>query len=526
MSNELEVREFQIRAETEDVADKREVSGIAVPWDTDTDIGGYYTERVERGAVQESDGALLFWRHDEPIGKVVSHRDTDEGWEITAVISETPRGNEAYTLIRDGVITKLSIGFQPVEHREEEDGTIVRTKIRVCEVSLVPLPAYEGASISEVRENQNISKEKNMADNAVDLSDFQEVRETVETLERRMSTFQSAPEAPVVDQRSAGAVLKAIVEGDSATIDMYNRHQEHMHDELQQRATSGSTTADVPVRAQYVTSLVRLFDNSSGVQSRIFDRGTLPATGMNVEYVRLASNTLRVEQQVNEGYTLAFGKLTFSNDSTPVKTYGGWTELSRQAIERSSIPVLNTTLEALTIEAGRRKKIELRAAVASVITAREAIASNGGVVVLGATLAASAADNWEDALIDAAIRYDLEGATPEALVVSASVFKKLRSLTVAGERVFRVAQENASGTLNLPGLTGDLAGIPVYLDAGQTGDKAYFVNGRAIKQYDSALYALSDENITNLTKQFSVYFYGAIAAEVPQLIVPVKLAAS
>ncbi len=69
--------------------------------------------------------------------------------------------------------------------------------------------------------------------------------------------------------------------------------------------------------------------------------------------------------------------------------FRGWTELSRQAIERSSIPVLNTTLEALAMEAGKRKKIELRAAVADVIAARKAVAANGGVVVLGSTLAAS-----------------------------------------------------------------------------------------------------------------------------------------
>src|SRR5690606_2251814 len=62
--------------------------------------------------------------------------------------------------------------------------------------------------------------------------------------------------------------------------------------------------------------------------------------------------------------------------------------------------------------------------------------------------------------------------------------------------------------------------------AGQTGDSAYFVNSRAIRQYDSALISLQDENIINLSKDFSVYRYGAIATEMPQLIVPVKLAAS
>ncbi|MBZ4485993.1 HK97 family phage prohead protease [Microbacterium sp. cx-55] len=532
---ELLTREVQLRAESVDI-DKREIRGIAVPFQKDANIAGAYIERFAKGAVQDSDSALLYWRHADPIGAIKSAQDTADGWEIVARVSETAQGNDALTLARDGVVVQLSVGFEPggeyeVEEREDDLPVITRTKVRVREVSLVPFGAYgANATISEVRAASSVTpneRTSEMPEANKNDADILEIRETVEDIQRRIEAGLSVRnDEPAVDQRSAGAVLKAMVEGDESTITAYNRAQEHKYDELQQRAYTGGTVSDAPVRDAYVANLTRIYDASSGVQSRIFSRGTLPGTGMNLEFTRLKSNTLKVEQQVNEGDTLAYGKLQFENATAPIKTFGGYTELSRQAIERSSIPVLNTTLEALAIEAGRRKKIELRSAVASTVAARKAIATNGGVVVLGATLAASVAGNWEDALIDAAIKFDGLNADPEALVVSASVFKKLRGLTVSGERVFTVADKNASGSLNLPGLTGNLAGIPVYLDAGQTGDEAYFVNGRAIKQYDSALFSLSDENITNLTKQFSVYFYGAVADEFPELIVPVKLAAS
>src|SRR5690606_10738576 len=112
----------------------------------------------------------------------------------------------------------------------------------------------------------------------------------------------------------------------------------------------------------------------------------------------------------------------------PVKTYGGWTQLSRQEIERSSVPVLNRSLEALAQAAGKRAKIELRTAFSTAKTAREAIATNGGVVVLGATLTAATYNNWVSAIVDGAIKFDEEALNPDALVVSASVFKKLASL--------------------------------------------------------------------------------------------------
>jgi hypothetical protein len=209
-----------------------------------------------------------------------------------------------------------------------------------------------------------------------------------------------------------------------------------------------------------------------------------------------------------------------------VKTYAGSTSLTRQEVERATVGVLNTSLNGLAIAAGARKKAVLRSAYEALVTAREGISANGGVVLLGATLAAGTAGNWEDALVDAALKFETVSLPLERLIVSASVFKKLRSLTVAGERVFQVAEKNASGTLDLPGLKGDFASIPVLLDSGATGDKAAFVNSLALRAYDSPLVSLSDETISNLTKTFAVYKYGAVAAEIPAAVVPVKLAAS
>jgi hypothetical protein len=294
---------------------------------------------------------------------------------------------------------------------------------------------------------------------------------------------------------------------------------------MQERAYTGGTSADAVVKPGWVGDLTRIFDASSGVLADVFSTGTLPASGNSIEFAELSANTIGVAA-VAEGADIGFGKVTITTRTAPVVTYAGGTELTRQSIERATVGVLNTSLEALATAAGARKKAVLRDAFNTLVTAREAIASNGGVVVLGATLAAATAGNWEDTLIDAALKFETVDLAPEALIVSGTVFKKLRSLTVAGERVFRTGPENASGVLNLPGLSGDFAGIPVRLDSGATGDKAAFVNARALRQYDSALVSLSDENIVNLSKSFAVYRYGAVAAEIPAGVVPVKLAAS
>lgn len=358
-------------------------------------------------------------------------------------------------------------------------------------------------------------------------SDVVEIRELSEKLERQLALIPTREDtAPAGDTRSPGQFVLDLVRGDSEAAACYNRAMEYRFSEEQHRAYAGGTTADAPVKDGWVGDLTRIFDGSSGVLARVYGTGTLPQMGMNIEYAELLANTVAVNAQAAEGDALTLGKVTLKMSTAPVATYGGYVQLSRQQIDRSTLPVLNRSLEAITVAAGAQKKAALRTAHAALITARKAIAENAGQIVLGATLANSVAGNWEDALIDAAIRYDAENVAPEALIVSATVFKKLRSLTVDGERVFQIANDNASGTLNLPGLTGDLAGIPVYLDAGQTGSEATFVNSRAIRQYDSALVQLQDENIINLSKDFSAYRYGAVAAEVPQFLIPVKLAAS
>lgn len=519
---DLHIRTAPLRAANDET---RTVSGIAVPWKTPAPIRdwlGSYTETFERGSVElpDSGKVMLFWRHDEPIGIVTEHRDDEAGWFVSARISETPRGDEVYALLRDGVVTEFSVGFEPVEHHtDDETGDITRTRVIAREVSIVPFGAYGSeASITQVREREphpELHPERITMNTTTDLT---EVRERLDDIERRQATFATRDERPVLDLRTAGEVLKAIASGDEQTIRGYN--------DLHERAYTGGTSADAVVKPGWVGDLTRIFDASSGVLADTFSTGTLPATGNSIEFAELSASTLSVAEQANEGDDIAAGKVSITTRTAPVKTYAGSTTLTRQEVERASVGVLNTSLNGLTIAAGARKKAALRAAYEALMTARESISSNGGVVLLGATLAAGTASHWEDTLVDAALKFETLSLPLERLIVSASVFKKLRSLTVAGERVFQVAEKNSSGTLDLPGLKGDFASIPVLLDSGASGDKAAFVNSLALRSYDSPLVSLSDEAISNLTKSFAVYKYGAVAAEIPAAVVPVKLAAS
>lgn len=494
----LEIREFNIREVNQDL---REVAGIAVPYGQTTDLGYGVKERFDAGSAIPADDAMLFWRHDEPIGKIIDHEQTDEGLVIRAKISETPRGNEAYTLVRDGVISKFSVGFEPVEQRIEEDGTIVRTLANVREVSLVPMPAYDGATLTEVRESApNTKEEETMTEIVVpDTAGLDEVRESVEMLERQVATLQVAPSAPVVDTRSAGEVLKAIAKGDENEI----------------RAYTGGTTADAIMMNGWVGDLTRLVE-SAAVMRGAFGEASLPSEGNFIEYGQLKTNTVDVDVQAAEGDDLVFGLVELETKTAPVKTYGGYSTLSRQEIERSSTNILDVTLRAQAIAAGKAINDAIRAAY---VTNHGAQVTAGNAVAIGATPTYA---SWVAAAIDAAIKFEALGLTLDALIVDPTTFKSLTALEGAdGRPVFLVTGSgtNNIGELSVPGLSGSLANIPVILDAGLT-DEVAFVNRQAIRFYGSPVVRLQDENIINLSKDFSLYTYGAVAVEIPSAVVP------
>lgn len=144
-------RSFEIR---EADHEKREVSGVAVPYNETYDMGGGRLERFEKGAVDVSQHVKLFRDHSEIIGVVTEMQDSEEGLLVRAKISETTLGNETLELVKDGAIRSFSVGFIPVKNRTEGN-TIIRTKVDLKEISLVPFPAYDNAAVLAVREDNN-----------------------------------------------------------------------------------------------------------------------------------------------------------------------------------------------------------------------------------------------------------------------------------------------------------------------------------------------------------------------------------
>ena len=518
----LMVRSLTIRAT--DTA-TREFTGIGVPYGETYDLGYGLYERFEAGAIDPADNAKIFWQHREVIGRVKSGKDTDAGHEIRAKISDTTLGRDAWTLLEDGVVDKLSIGFVPVDYRTEtdEDGntTIIHTKVKTREFSLVNHPAYTQAEVTKIRSAATPKpKEGTMPPEADTLTraDLQEIENGMAELERHVQRMAAAPpaESPVPEFANIGAFVRAIADGDEAAMEFH-------------RAMTTGVIADAIVKDSWVGEYIKLVDERRRVYNT-FTRGTLPATGMKVEFAKLVSDTTEVAEQVAEGDALVGpGGVALDVDSATVHTDGGWTEMSFQAIQRATVPVVNTTMRALMMKYAKATEARVRAAYYAIMDEHLANVADPDAAL---DLAAGAdANAWLDLIVDAALIFEERGHVLAGGHASVDQFKRLIRLEDgAGNRLMTVqgAGVNQVGTLNLSSVSGSLANVQIGLIGNRaTTGRLSFYDPTAIETLESpgAPIQLQDESIINLTKQVSIYGYTAVTTPFPDAILPVKLGA-
>jgi uncharacterized protein len=509
--SEMITREFQARlVETEE----RTVVGLAVPYGQEIDLTGNLKERFEAGAIESIEDVKLFYGHEEPIGKVVEGRDTEEGYEIVAKISDTVRGNEVYTLLQDGVLNRFSVGFFPVKDRKEGQ-TIVRELVDLKEVSVVPFPAFEGAKITEVRSEIEAEEVEELAETPNETEsetmenielDVRTVQDEVAELRRVIEAGQSVEiAAPATHKfRSQGEFAKALLVGD---------------EDAKALARAASTSADTVALPGFLGYIDNLIDTNRPALSA-FSRAALPAAGLTVEYAQVSANTLAVTAQSPENDALEFGNLTIDSVSANVVTYGGYTEMSKQTIQRSSVNYLDTALRALSIAYAN-------ATNSALISVVQGLNYTGKVFDVSAGTSAALIAGLTDA---STYIFKNSGLRPEAIVCGTSAFKFL--LSVQGEDGRPVVLVNGAGvnnigSANVPGLSGQVMGLPIIVDPAMTATKAYVANSAAIQTLESAgaPVRLSAEDVTTLTDAISVYGYMAITVPFAAAIVELDVVA-
>ena len=142
-----------------------EVEGIAAGYGDhlidsygDTIAPGAFGESLRRHK-DAGTAPVLLWSHDQdqPIGIWDEVKETRGGLLVRGRINlDTQRGREAVSLIKQGAIRGLSIGFVLQAAERRKDGGRRITKADLWEISLVAIPARTEARVAEIKSARDL----------------------------------------------------------------------------------------------------------------------------------------------------------------------------------------------------------------------------------------------------------------------------------------------------------------------------------------------------------------------------------
>lgn len=543
MSNEHDERLMEARTlnvtglrlrDTGDTGDGMTLEGVAVPFnqryalfsdyaeviDPDCDFGTRKTVKVSR-------------EHGDLIGKLTDMRREADGLHVVAKLADTESGREAAELVREGVYDGFSIGFRPVENRviDSDDGVteVHRRKVDLFEAAVTGIPAYPAAEITGQRSQTTTTNNESEAPSMANDNEQRDVNERLEAFGEELRGIKATVAAGIQttapaelggEFRTAGDYLKALSD---------ERNADHAAAiDLMRQTRDQIVTGDTGNTVAWITDDLRLIEQRRKV-TNILTRDTLPATGMSMEYNVVSEDTTAAGKQTAEGAALTFGKVKFGTKTADISTYGGYTTLSRQVIDRSTTPMLNTALKALNNAYAKATENAVRTYLYDLIKSQRDATKDPNNITAPAALNTMTSDQWAGLILDAAEVMDDRNAAMTRLGVSKDVALALIKLKDSGNRFMDISGKGGDtiGAFDLTGVVGDLMRVPVYLLPKAPTSTAAFIDPTAVTVWESGgPTQLSNTDPVNIVDNYSVYGYMAVAATFTAGLLPVKFAAA
>ncbi len=496
---------------------KRTISGIAVPYGVDAVVTGGEKVRIEAGALP-TDGKApkLFMYHDstKPVGVVTERVETDEGMLFSARIAATADGDEALVLAQEGVLDSVSVGINPTKWRMDGDTMVVKAAEWV-ELSLVPVPAFAGAMITDIA--ASIHQNDEQISNNPEMETEKESTPMSEKIEA--AAEQVIPTAPLPAQPkrnfgmpTAGEYLAAYhIGGDTfrKVNDAYIEAAKARQSALQ--AAAGDTlTTDTPGLLP-VPVLGPVFEDLNYIRPVVAAIGAraMPDGGNSKTFIRPTWGTHpSVAAQSPELDPVSATTPVINSNVVSKTTLAGQVTLSVQDIDFTSPAALEIILRDLTGQYMLK----------SDDVAADAISSGASASGSTWTVTANDPSTLIAALYDAAT--DILTATnflPDTLFVSPDVWQKLGAQLDADKRpIFPYA--GAAGLMGVNGMgsanitvanTFNPFGLNLVADRNFAAGTLYVARAQACEFYEQVRGLMSVEVPGTLGRTFSYYGYVA-----------------
>lgn len=495
-------------------ASERRIDAIAVPWNTFATVSDG-TEVMFRPGSLPVDGKAprVFMYHDasKPVGIVAERVDTGEEMLASMKISRTAMGDEALTLAGDGVFD-VSVGVNPTEYEFDDEGRMIVTAAVWHELSLVPIPAFAGATITDVA--ASAATPDSHIHTTTERTQVDTTPAPVEAVEAAAIPTAPIPAQPKrkFDLPTPGEYLAAMHIGGETFNNVAAAARDFMvsRQSALQAAAGDVLTTDTPGLLP-VPVLGPVFDDLNYIRPVVAAVGAraMPDGGNSKTFIRPTWTTHpSVGAQSPELSGVSATTPVIASNSVSKTTLAGQVTLSVQDIDFTSPAAMEIILRDL---AGQYM-------LASDNVAADAITA--GATASGATWTVASTDpsSLFNALYTAA--YNILGATnflPDHVFVDPNVWLYMGKQLDADKRpVFPYAGAaglmgvNAAGSANITQLnTFNPFGLNLVADRNFAASTLVVARGSAIEFYEQVKGIMSVEAPATLGRTFSYYGYVA-----------------
>jgi HK97 family phage prohead protease len=436
-----------IIAEAGDEARPARIAGIAVPWaPVSARVSDGTVVSFERGAFDPSQRpAKLVENHDlTQLRGTVTISDGAEGLEFEATFADTAAARDAVALVKAGAYDSVSVGAVPEKWRYDGDVMVVEAA-KLVELSLVAVPAFAGAVITEIAATAEVADEtpaKNPEEETMSENPTPEVVEA--------AASAVVPTAPIYASAKREFVLPSASEYLSKFLQggaVWSEFQQAL-----KAAAPNVITSDLdgvlptPIVAPVYNGLIGRRPVIDAIGTRAMPQG-------GKVFIR-PSVTTHTTMGLSNGENAALdqGTLVINDNQVTKAVYGGYVKLSEEAMDWSQPEVLSVLLDDMARVYAKQTETVVETALQSGIVAEEPLAN------------ATVVGDWLGFVWNASKTIlDNSSHLPTHLFLSPDYWAALGKLEDdAGRPLFpQVGPMNAFGNLGVGTLAGNAFGLSV-----------------------------------------------------------------
>ena len=415
----------------------RTITGVAVPWDTPAVVSNGQKVMFKRGAFDVNQKApKLLEGHDmnQLIGIVPELVDADEGLLFVGQFAKTTRADQAIELVKATAYDSVSVGATPEKFKYDKNGVMVVSSAIIHEISLVAIPAFKDAVITEIAASDPDATEPTPTDS--------EEEPEVATQENPVVEVEASiiPTTPIYATAKREFILPTAAEYISAAFVGGDKWRE-MSEGLR-AAAPNVVTSDIP-GVLPLPIVQPVYNNFIGRRPVIDAIGAkaMPQGGKVFIRPEVTTHT-SIGNQATENSALTQGTFVITDNQVTKATYGGYVTLSEQSIDWSQPEIIGLVLDDLArIYANETDNV-----------AADNLASGASVTRNFASASGADPSYWVEWIYGAAqtILSSSNGNLPTHLFLAPNVWGSLASLSDTADRPLfpNVGPMNAFGGAN------------------------------------------------------------------------------